>query len=109
MKKTLVYGAATAVVALSLGSCWAATNRVEAVYGPPPIEEDDAEKPGTDAEEVDEPSGTMSFTGTDEPVEDVYGPPVDVEDDQGEDVIDVEVTDVDVVTPVLYGPPPDMD
>ena len=92
MKKTLVYGAATAVVALSLGSCWAATNRVEAVYGPPPIEEDDAEKPGTD-----------------EPVEDVYGPPVDVEDDQGEDVIDVEVTDVDVVTPALYGPPPDMD
>ena len=57
MKKTLIFGAATAAVALSLGSCAVTScTQMSTLYGPPPVQEDD------------------------EPIEDVYGPPVtDVE------------------------------
>lgn len=94
MKRTLVYGAATAAIALALGSCATSCQRTESVetlYGPPP--------------EVD---------ADDDPIEDVYGPPVDVQDDSDEDQpiealygipTDDELENIPVET--LYGPPAD--
>ena len=89
MKKTLVYGAATAVVVLSLGSC-AVTSCVRQpalLYGPPPVQDDD------------------------EPIEDVYGAPIDLDD--GTDIDDAEPDqpeDDEGAIITLYGPPPtDMD
>ena len=89
MKKTLVYGAATAAVALSLGTCWRSQQPIESVYGPPPEQTDVPASPTQD----DEPE-------IDEPIEDVYGPPVDVVD------IDDESDDEELIATV-YGPPPE--
>ena len=83
MKRTLVYGIATASLLLAVGACTAGTQRVESLYGPPP---DDVIEP---ADEPDDP------TEIDEPIEDVYGPPVDVDDEDEQLVV------------ALYGPPPD--
>ena len=42
MKKTLIFGAATAAVALSLGSCAVTScTQMSTLYGPPPVQEDD--------------------------------------------------------------------
>lgn len=87
MKKTLVYGAATAVVALSLGSCAVTScTQMSTLYGPPPMQDDD------------------------EPIEDVYGAPVDFDDDttiDGAEPVEPEGDEGAIVT--LYGPPTDMD
>ncbi len=79
MKKTLVYGAATAAVVASLGgfslaACRPDPESIEGLYGPPPFVE---------REDVDEP------------IEDVYGPPVELD----------ELEETDAVQPALYGPP----
>ena len=92
MKKTLIYGAATAAVTLSLGMCWNSHSAIETVYGPPP---DDPDSPAVtkpeDPEEIDEP------------IEDVYGPPVI------EEQVDLTEYDEDgtPIVPALYGPPPE--
>jgi hypothetical protein len=102
MKKTLVFGAATAAVALSLGSCVMVScvpQPVPSLYGPPPMQEDD------------------------DPIEDVYGSPVDFDEetdsndtddhDDGTDIDDAEPAepeDDEGMMITLYGPPPtDMD
>lgn len=89
MKKTLVYGAATAVVALSLGSCAVAScvRQPATLYGPPPMQDDD------------------------EPIEDVYGAPIDFDDDTTiDDAEPIEPEDDEGAIVTLYGPPPtDMD
>jgi hypothetical protein len=87
MKKTLVYGAATAVVALSLGSCAVTScTQMSTLYGPPPVQDD-------------------------EPIEDVYGAPVDFDDDTDIDEAEpAQPEDDEGVIITLYGPPPtDMD
>lgn len=89
MKRTLVYGTATALVALSMGGCAQATTSENVSEAP--VSQDDAtgktEADGqTDKDDIDE-----------EPESDLYGPPVvDVEDDGWDDSI---------AEPV-YGPPP---
>lgn len=92
MKKTLVFGAATAAVALTLGSCAVSScqnNAFSTLYGPPPADvEDDAE--------IEALYGTPTVD-EDEPIEDVYGPPVDYSDDDSELIV------------ALYGPPADLD
>lgn len=88
MKKTLVFGAATAVVALSLGSCAVTScTHMSTLYGPPPVQEDD------------------------EPIEDVYGAPVDIDDDTDIDEVEpAQPEDEEGMLVTLYGPPPtDMD
>lgn len=82
MKKTLIYGTATAVVALSLTGCPAGTDPVEAVYGPPP--------------------SSVQNQEVDEPIEDVYGPAPVI--DEGEAV---EHDEDDTMLVALYGPPPE--
>ena len=87
MKKTLVYGAATAVVALSLGSCAVTScTQMSTLYGPPPLQDD-------------------------EPIEDVYGAPVDFDDDTDIDEAEpAQPEDDEGAIITLYGPPPtDMD
>jgi hypothetical protein len=87
MKKTLVYGAATAVVALSLGSCAVTScTQMSTLYGPPPVQDD-------------------------EPIEDVYGAPVDFDDDTDIDEAEpAQPEDDEGAIITLYGPPPtDMD
>ena len=98
MKKTLIYGAATAAVVASLGGLSLSACRpggnIETLYGPPPMEDPDkvdpqdiealyGPPPGEDPIPIGEPDDI------DEPIEDVYGPPV---------------TDVEL-QPALYGPP----
>ena len=87
MKKTLIFGAATAAVALSLGSCAVTScTQMSTLYGPPPVQEDD------------------------EPIEDVYGAPVDFDDDTTiDDVEPIEPEDDEGAIVTLYGPPADMD
>jgi hypothetical protein len=92
VKKTLVFGAATAAVALSLGTCWNPMAPVETVYGPPP-EETDSQDPAVVTPEEGE---------VDEPVADLYGPPVE-ETDASVDDIEMD----EVIVPALYGPPPE--
>ena len=95
MRKTLVYGTATAAVALTLTGC--PLSPVTAVYGPPPgIEEEDPAQ----QQDVEEPSQTQ--TEVDEPLEDVYGPPVDLEPTP----IEGDEQSV-VMVPAVYGPPPE--
>lgn len=87
MKKTLIFGAATAAVALSLGSCAVTScTQMSTLYGPPPVQEDD------------------------EPIEDVYGAPVDFDDDTTIDEAEpIEPEDDEGAIVTLYGPPADMD
>lgn len=91
MKKTLVYGAATAVVVASLGAGFSmamCTN--SALYGPPP-----AELSSESAE-------------SDEPIEDVYGPPVLELDSSSSSASNSSDDSDDERVPVaLYGPPPE--
>ena len=101
MKKTLVYGVATAAVLASIGGGIAATqcSRVEAVYGPPP-------EFSSSSAVVDPAESASSSVEIDDPVEDVYGPPPIEEgasfssngdtNDDGEDPL-----------AALYGPPPE--
>lgn len=93
MKKTLVYGAATAAVLASLGAGFglAACTAVETVYGPPPSEV------------------SSSSSEADDPIEDVYGPPVDETDSDSSassGSASEEGSDDEAIT-ALYGPPPD--
>ena len=92
MKKTLVYGAATAAVLASLGAGFGlASCSIEAVYGPPP-----SEQPSSNSE-------------ADDPIEDVYGPPVDETDSDSSassGSASEEGSDDEAIT-ALYGPPPD--
>lgn len=102
MRKTLVYGTATAVVLAALGTgagLTRCTQSVETVYGPPPIEEpsDDpatgqtGNQQGVTGQGQDDPDEPIEayygppFTGDPEnPIEDVYGPPP-VSDDDSDD------------------------
>lgn len=93
MKKTLVYGAATAAVLASLGAGFglvACTNEsaVETVYGPPL-----SEAPSSSSE-------------ADEPIEDVYGPPVDESDSSASSNSMSEEEEEELIN-ALYGPAPD--
>lgn len=94
MKKTLVYGTATAVVVAALGSPFALarcrSESVESLYGPPSMYSQDDD---------------------DDPIEDVYGPPV-IEDPEPEDPVEdvygpPVFEDPEVEEPVedFYGPP----
>lgn len=95
MKKTLVYGAATAAILLAAGACVTCTRQVQpSLYGPPP---EDIIEPA-DPEEPTEPADI------DEPIEDVYGPPIDYDVDSV--IVDEEGRDSNLVA-VLYGPPPE--
>ena len=96
MRRTLVFGTATAAVALALSGCPLGTRdeRVEAVYGPPPVEEDEPDPTY--------PTAIDPANEDDEPIEDVYGPPVPYDVDEDGEVDLSEVT-------ALYGPPPDYD
>lgn len=105
MRKTLVYGAATAIVLASLGAGTGlsrCSQPVETVYGPPPIEEpsDDpaagqtGNQQGTTnsgQDDPDEPVETLygpppsSYDDPDEPVQDFYGPPVVFEEIDAEE------------------------
>lgn len=114
MKKTLIYGTATAAVALALGTGFGLVSctqdhmietdygalpienpessstedtPVETVYGPPPVEEP-------------KPISTIE-----KPIEDVYGPPVDVNwnDETSDEVIDGPTSEK--MVPTVYGPP----
>lgn len=86
MKRTLVYGTATALVALGLGGCAQATTGESA--------------PETPVEQ-DGPTGLSQTKGDDgsgeEPVEDLYGPPI-VDEEWDDSVVEA-----------LYGPPPDFE
>lgn len=114
MKKTLVYGTATAAVVLALGSSIAVTQcgrNIETVYGPPPIQDnddpiEDVYGPPIAPEEDDEAIETVYGPPPeyeDEPIEDVYGPPVEYESDVI--VEDSGDTETEAVQPALYGPP----
>lgn len=94
MKKTLVYGAATAAVVASLGgfslsACRPGQENIETVYGPPPVEEPGDIEALYGPPPMDEPVPVEEPDDIDEPIEDVYGPPVTEEELQ----------------PALYGPP----
>lgn len=104
MKKTLAYGAATAVMALALGtgtgflSSCTREEFVVALYGTPVVE------PGP-AIPTDEPTPI-------EPVPDLYGPPVFFdqddevpEDPAGESNDQPEAPTPQAPLPTLYGPP----
>ena len=94
MKKTLIYGTATALVVLTAGAGVALTTcgRQEALYGPAPVQqpqnqEDEYALEALYGVPVDE----------NEPIEDVYGPPPVFDDaSEGEDVS----------VPAVYGPAP---
>ena len=60
MKKTLIYGAATAAVALSLTACRNPVTEPATLYGPPPQYDNEEE----------------------EPISDLYGPPVEHDEDE---------------------------
>ena len=105
MRRTLVFGAATAAVALGLAGCAACRNeRIETLYGPPP-EAQKGESPD-DQKGAGDSKGSGSqqqSSAVDEPIEAVYGPPVDIDDEDGKtDSNDVEQEPV----PAVYGPPP---
>ena len=91
MKKTLVYGIATAAVLASLGAGFGlaqcAFQPQPALYGPPPS---------------DEPSGSSE---ADDPIEDVYGPPVDVR--SSDSTSNEDDFEEDEIPTALYGPPPE--
>lgn len=89
MKRTLVYGTATALVALSLGGCAQATTG-ENASGTSASQDDVTSPSQTDADGLDE-----------EPEPDIYGPPVIMDDGgNGWD---------DSVAEAIYGPPPIVD
>lgn len=106
MRRTLVFGAATAAVALGLTGCPAGGNEnIETLYGPPP-EEQKGESPADQKNTGDTKSSNSQKqnSSVDEPIEDVYGPPVDIDDVDGKtDRGDVEQEPV----PAVYGPPPE--
>lgn len=98
MKKTLVYGIATAAVVASLGGLALTTCRsesIETLYGPPPM--DDPEDDPSAIETLYGPPPMDDPVEIDEPIEDVYGAPVDFDVDD-----DAEVEEIQ---PALYGPP----
>ena len=101
MKKTLVYGVATAAVLASLGGGIAATqcSRVETVYGPPP-------EISSSAGVSDSAESVSSSAEIDEPIEDVYGPPP-VDDKDANSSSSSNVDDDDDLVAALYGPPPE--
>ena len=94
MKKTLIYGTATALVAISAGAGLALStcSRQEALYGPAPVQE---------PQNQDDETALEALYGVpvdeNEPIEDVYGPPP-VFDDASEGV--------DFSVPAVYGPAP---
>ncbi|MBR2682190.1 MAG: hypothetical protein IKE22_02870 [Atopobiaceae bacterium] len=94
MKRTLVYGAATAVVLATLGTGAGLTRcsqSVEAIYGPPPIE-DPSDNPATGQTGNQQSVTVVAQDDPDEPIEAYYGPPF-----TGEPEIPIED---------VYGPPP---
>lgn len=92
MKKTLVFGAATAAVALTLGSCAVSgcqNNSFSTLYGPPPADvNDDPQVEALYGVPADE---------EDEPIEDIYGAPVETSDDDSDLIV------------ALYGPPAELE
>lgn len=107
MKRTLVYGTATAIIAASLGGnlglarCGRADQPAAGLYGPPieaPQDDDDPVETvyGPPPGEYDEP--------IDEPIEDVYGPPIEQQEDIAVEG-DTPDPDTEAVQPALYGPP----
>jgi len=101
MKKTLVYGVATAAVLASIGGGIAATqcSRVETVYGPPP-------EISSSAAVSDSAESASSWAEIDDPVEDVYGPPLVEDENTASSSSNVDDDDEDSVA-ALYGPPPE--
>ena len=95
MRRTLVYGTATAVVALTLTGCPA--REVATLYGPPPGAEEEAS-----SQQEAQATSQSQQSEVDEPIEDVYGPPV------SEEVLSIEGEEEDIeAVPALYGPPPE--
>ena len=99
MRRTLIFGAATAAVALALAGC-RSHSPVEAVYGPPPEIDPLDQDQNEDATSSDDANSLQQREEEiDEPIEDVYGSPVEFETqrDDGEE---------DPPIALLYGPAP---
>ena len=105
MKKTLVYGLATAAVLTSLGACRSPFSSVEALYGPPPEvgEQQDLEVVET---LYGPPPEAPSADDIDKPIEDVYGPAPYFEDEEAASQ-DFESSETDAAIAGLYGPAPE--
>lgn len=87
MKKTLVYGVATAAVLAALGAGFGMTQCTQQeLYGPPPADESSASAEAND------------------PIETVYGPPPEM--DSQESASDDEGSEAEDIPTALYGPPP---
>ena len=95
MKKTLVYGVATAAVLATLGAGFGLTQCAQpAVYGPPPVDE------SSDSLEAGNPDESANDPSDESDSESASGKDGSDSASDGDDLEDEAIT-------ALYGPPPE--